>query len=277
MPANPSPDEYAVSAALEAERRRLATRLQTTLIGQINLVLAQINAYEQNASGPSQQQLAVLSALVRQLLQQAHDLEASLNPTVLETLGLEPALESLTNQHRRSSGVSIALSLPHLRERPPAHIELALFRATQAAIERAVTQGRASHIDTQLVRTENGVRVTIADNGASPANDVLRSTRQRLSRLGGHMAIAANRGGGLTITIDFQTEAPVDLTEREMAVIQLLAEGLTNPEIAAMLEVRPRTIKFHLDNIYSKLGVNTRTAAAIYALRQGWVQRHPPA
>jgi len=52
-------------------------------------------------------------------------------------------------------------------------------------------------------------------------------------------------------------------------VIRLLSQGLTNKEIAYQLDIKPRTIKFHLDNIYSKLNVSTRTEAAIYALQHG--------
>jgi DNA-binding NarL/FixJ family response regulator len=57
-----------------------------------------------------------------------------------------------------------------------------------------------------------------------------------------------------------------------MEVIQLLTEGLSNKELAQALFISPRTVNFHLDNIYSKLGVSSRTEAAIYALRQGWVR-----
>ena len=57
-------------------------------------------------------------------------------------------------------------------------------------------------------------------------------------------------------------EAPVDaLTEREMEVLQLLAEGLSNKEIAARLIVAPSTVKQHLKNIYGKLDVHSRTQA----------------
>ena len=72
--------------------------------------------------------------------------------------------------------------------------------------------------------------------------------------------------------IRFGLVTAVDLTPREMDVIQLLAEGLSNKEMAHILSVSPRTINFHLDNIYSKLGVSSRTEAAVYALRQGWVR-----
>jgi DNA-binding NarL/FixJ family response regulator len=63
------------------------------------------------------------------------------------------------------------------------------------------------------------------------------------------------------------------LTPREQEVLQLLARGLSNKEIAQRLTISPRTVNFHLDNIYSKLHVNSRTAAVIAAMRQGLVRR----
>jgi len=51
-------------------------------------------------------------------------------------------------------------------------------------------------------------------------------------------------------------------------------QGLSNKEIAVQLSVSPRTVNYHLDNIFSKLGVRTRTEAAVIALRQGLARRH---
>lgn len=63
----------------------------------------------------------------------------------------------------------------------------------------------------------------------------------------------------------------VDLSEREAAVLALLAQGLTNTQIARHLMVSENTVKFHLQNIYQKLGVGNRTEAAgiYFKLRQG--------
>jgi NarL family two-component system response regulator LiaR len=65
-----------------------------------------------------------------------------------------------------------------------------------------------------------------------------------------------------------QPPAPgLDLTERERVVLALVVEGLNNTQIAARLFVSPSTIKSHVSNILSKLGVSSRTEAATLALR----------
>jgi NarL family two-component system response regulator LiaR len=59
----------------------------------------------------------------------------------------------------------------------------------------------------------------------------------------------------------------LDLTEREREVLALMIEGLNNTQIAGKLEVSPSTIKSHVSNILSKLGVASRTEAVTLALR----------
>ena len=61
------------------------------------------------------------------------------------------------------------------------------------------------------------------------------------------------------------------LTEREIEILQHVAGGLANKEIAHRLSISERTVKNHLSNIMEKLHVNSRTQAAIYALRSGLV------
>lgn len=61
------------------------------------------------------------------------------------------------------------------------------------------------------------------------------------------------------------------LTEREREVLQQVATGASNKEIARTLSISVRTVQVHLTNIYGKLDVHSRTEAALYAVRQGWV------
>jgi DNA-binding NarL/FixJ family response regulator len=59
------------------------------------------------------------------------------------------------------------------------------------------------------------------------------------------------------------------LSEREFAVLAAVAEGLSNRQIGEQLWISEQTVKFHLRNIYRKLGLSSRTEAARYAFRSG--------
>ena len=61
------------------------------------------------------------------------------------------------------------------------------------------------------------------------------------------------------------------LTEREHEVLQLVAEGLANKQIALSLNISEHTVKFHLSSLYAKLGVTSRTEAVRTGARRGWV------
>ena len=61
------------------------------------------------------------------------------------------------------------------------------------------------------------------------------------------------------------------LTERELLIVRAVARGLSNEAISKELWVAEQTVKFHLTNIYRKLGVSNRTEAARYAFEQGLV------
>lgn len=60
------------------------------------------------------------------------------------------------------------------------------------------------------------------------------------------------------------------LSEREMEVLRLAGKGISNKDIASQLSLSARTVQAHLGNIFSKLGVGSRTEAVLYALRKGW-------
>jgi len=72
-----------------------------------------------------------------------------------------------------------------------------------------------------------------------------------------------------------------EISKREREILELVATGATNQQIARALNISPNTVKVHLRNIFGKLGVESRTEAAFYAVQQGWVglpgaEAHPP-
>lgn len=60
-----------------------------------------------------------------------------------------------------------------------------------------------------------------------------------------------------------------DLTARELEILQLVLAGYTNKAIASEIYISQKTVEFHLDQIYTKIGVRTRVKAGIWALQQG--------
>ncbi|MEV4418782.1 helix-turn-helix transcriptional regulator [Patulibacter sp. NPDC049589] len=72
-----------------------------------------------------------------------------------------------------------------------------------------------------------------------------------------------------------RTRRPATVTARELEIIELVVDGLTNPEIGLRLEISPRTVQSHLASAMRKLGTRTRTQLAVSALRAELVELHP--
>ena len=65
------------------------------------------------------------------------------------------------------------------------------------------------------------------------------------------------------------SEPPAGLTSREVEVLGLVATGMTNAQVAEKLFLSPRTVQRHLNSVYHKIGVSSRTAATRFALEHG--------
>jgi len=61
------------------------------------------------------------------------------------------------------------------------------------------------------------------------------------------------------------------LSDREMEILRLAARGISNKDIAEKIFLSPRTVQVHLGNIFSKLGVASRTEAVLFGLKRGWL------
>ena len=74
--------------------------------------------------------------------------------------------------------------------------------------------------------------------------------------------------------LDVPDERPAGLTPRELQVLRLVAVGKSNKQISAALVISEHTVARHLQNIFAKLNVSSRTAASAFAFAHGLVENH---
>jgi DNA-binding NarL/FixJ family response regulator len=122
-------------------------------------------------------------------------------------------------------------------------------------LTRAISMGAAGYLmkDTTSDGMINAVRL-VANGEAILDRDILEMVINELSQ-----ATRPTRA---------KEDAPA-LTAQELRILQLITEGLDNGTIAEILSLSPNTVKSHVRNIFSKLGVSDRTQAAIWAIRRG--------
>ncbi|HEX4776582.1 MAG TPA: HD domain-containing phosphohydrolase [Acidimicrobiia bacterium] len=112
---------------------------------------------------------------------------------------------------------------------------------------------------------------------AARAAEILRE-EVRAGHLDGEVVNAVLRAGGERVRR--RPELPGGVTPREASVLVCLARGRSNAEIAKELSISRKTVSSHLEHIYAKLGISTRTEAALFAMQHGFTdggQREPRA
>jgi DNA-binding CsgD family transcriptional regulator len=230
-----------------------------------------------------------------------HTLVADMGSSDLEDLGLGAALEALSSRVGQHYGLTVTLDLTGEDIAVPAGQSLAVYRIVQEALHNAGQHAGAGRVGVNLRLEQSRARLTIADDGAGfqppdPLDALAAEGRrglagmvERTAAIGGGIEISSVRGVGTQVRVDLPLlawepgseavlstdgeEQPLvePLTRREQEVLAGVTQGLTNKQIAARLGISDRTVQFHLGNVLSKLGVASRTEAAVLALEQGLV------
>ncbi len=128
---------------------------------------------------------------------------------------------------------------------------------TRIAIVAASEQLRAALATT--LRTNPAfdvVAVAASEEGAVASADVVLIARDNNEASGKRVPLMETARGGL-------------LTNREQQILELLADGLGNKQIAARLGISPNTVKTHLELLFDKLSVSTRAEAVATGMRRG--------
>jgi two-component system, NarL family, response regulator LiaR len=164
-------------------------------------------------------------------------------------------------------------TIRRLRQQQPA-ARIIVFTAfdNDERIIHAVQAGANGYLLKGAPREEIFKAIRITMDGGSLLQPVVAS---KLLRHMGHQPPVASSQSSFSHHMTAQRVPPYEaLTERELEVLNLLAQGMPNKEIAAQLVISERTAKFHVSSIMGKLGATNRTEAVSLAAQKGLITLH---
>ncbi len=160
------------------------------------------------------------------------------------------------------NGLEVARAI----KRSHPHVGIILISASMDGqqVVKAIRAGVAAYqprnvAPDKLLRVIKQVRM-----GEYPINDLVLS----LPDVAAQVLMAFRQ-----MAVDEETQSIYSpLSPRELQVLDLVAAGRTNKEIALQLDISNQTVKNHVSSILRKLAVNDRTQAVVYAMRRGWIK-----
>jgi signal transduction histidine kinase len=205
-----------VITAQEDERKRIARELHDETSQALTSLMVGLKVLEQRPDlADEKEALADLRALTAKTLDAVHDLSLQLRPSVLDDLGLVPAMERLVAEFGRAHGIPIALET-NLRTggRLPSAMETTLYRIGQEALTNVARHAGARSASLILERREGVVTLILEDDGlgfdvASRLADAgdrrplgIFGMRERATLLGGTLTIESTPGAGTTVFVE---------------------------------------------------------------------------
>ena len=208
----------------EEERLRISRDLHDaigqTLTG-INVGLATLK--NEAAAGPRGLAEAIRRAqrLVERSMKTVHQFAWELRPTLLDDLGLVPALRSYTKLFAARTGVKVRFSADAKFDRLDGERSVALFRVAQGALSNVERHARAGHARLALQSLPGAVRLEVGDDGRSFAVQRIETSRtnkhlgllvmrERMEMVGGSFSITSSPKAGTTVRADIPYEAVAD-------------------------------------------------------------------
>ncbi len=196
--------------AQEEERQRLARELHDEAAQALTSLLVHLRLLER-AHTPEEAQARVqeLRELTAQALEEVRRVALDLRPTILDDLGLAPALEWRVDEFNKADDVQATIKIRGLERRLPAETELALYRVSQESLSNVAKHAQAQHVNVALVAQNGDIMLEIQDDGcgfdpACPyADDVhglgLIGMQERMAMIGGNLTIQSAAGAGTSI------------------------------------------------------------------------------
>jgi PAS domain S-box-containing protein len=209
----------------EEERRHLARELHDEIGQALTGAKINLDAATKESDGAKSKRIDETAAILEKLLGQVRQISLDLRPSMLDDLGLVPALRSLLDQQGRHASVAVHLSAKNVPENLDAEIQTTCFRIGQEAITNAVRHANATRIDVDL-RCENGnLRLQVRDNGRGFDADAVQAQAVGLGLVGikeravlvdARAKIISSPNNGTTVEVSLPL---MPLPEREGRVI----------------------------------------------------------
>ena len=202
-----------IISAQEEERVRLARELHdgtAQTLGALSIALGRAADTVPVESGVSYDQLRKAQEIVGLLLEETRRLILDLRPMLLDDMGLIPAIRWHTESRLAATGIEASFEVDATRDRFPPHVETALFRIVQEAINNVAKHSEASRLRFSFFHAGDVLRIVVADDGkgfdveASGAGVAdghvgLAGMRERVRLLGGEMSVVSKPGMGTTV------------------------------------------------------------------------------
>ena len=236
---------HQVVTAQEQERQRIARELHDTTGQALTaLGLGFAAAAETIHANPplASRQLGELKKLSMQTLDDLRDLLGNLRPSVLDNLGLVPALQGQVREFAHRTGIHVEFNLNGHRRRLQPEIETIVFRLVQEALTNVARHAAANHVTIQLDFQNHHLHLTIQDDGRGfDPNQALSpqsgrrswgilGMQERVSLVNGQWDIQSTPGQGTTIEVTIPLEPELIPTLRPLQVIPPLTDS---PNLAA--------------------------------------------
>jgi len=186
-------------SAQEEERKKISRELHDviaqTLTG-INVRLAALKKEATLNTKGLERNITRTQQLVEHSVNIVHRFARELRPTVLDDLGLIPALHTFMKSFREQTGIRVSLSVPAAVNNVSSDKRTVLFRVAQEALTNVARHAHASQADVNIQKLDGAICMKIKDNGKGfPAAGVLRGTRKkRLGLLGMRERVEMVRG-----------------------------------------------------------------------------------
>ncbi|MBN1375080.1 MAG: PAS domain S-box protein [Dehalococcoidia bacterium] len=206
-----------ITRAQEEERKRIARELHDDTAQALFALSRLMDNFIRDNIGLSQQQKAVLNDIRQRLgvtLQGIRRFSQDLRPSIIDDLGLLPAVKWLVKQKSEESGIDISLTIGGKEQRLIPEMELIIFRVIQEALNNMIKHACASKADVIIEFADSGVTASIYDNGKGfelpeTVGDLshmgklgLVGMQERISLINGSLVIKTEKDRGTLVTVN---------------------------------------------------------------------------